>query len=356
MADFFNTNQSTTVLVKFKHKIDSLVPADDFEKQRNSLIRLVVASMESNPDQWDELCQINIQWIGDQFINRMANEEIELTKERLDNICAMCFRFLFELYLSMKNDLAMEFETARRFVFNNVDSFEYSAKEQIEFAIRDMPISIFKAIVNSDAIGSLKNFNEISAKAEKLKDDWDSDLAEREARIDSLKESLSKYENAFNFVGLYQGFDELSTEKKAERDGILFWLRVLSVLIISPIVAELIFVYLHLDNIAAVRDGIFVSIFPTLSLIAISVYYFRVLLFNYKSVKSQLLQIDLRKTLCRFIQNYSEYSSEIKKKDASSLDKFESIIFSGIVTDDGNLPSTFDGMEQIGKLIKAAKS
>jgi len=130
----------------------------------------------------------------------------------------------------------------------------------------------------------------------------------------------------------------------------------LSVLIVLPIISGLIVVYLHLDNIAAVRDGILVSIFPTVSFVAISVYFFRVLLFNYKSVKSQILQIDLRKTLCRFIQNYSEYSSNIKKNDASSLDKFESIIFSGIVTDDGNLPSTFDGMEQIGKLIKAAKS
>lgn len=356
MAELFNTNQSKTVLAKFKHKVDGLAPADDFEKQRNSLIRLVISSMENKPEQWDELCQINIQWIGGQFINRLADEEKGLSKERLDDICSMCFRFLFELYLSMKNDLAMEFEAAKRFVFNNVDSFEHNAKEQIEYAIRDMPISIFKAIANSDGIDSLKNFNVVSAKAEKLRDDWDSELSERETRVNSLKESLSKYENAFNFVGLYQGFDELSTEKKEERDGILFWLRVLSVLIVSPIVAELIFVYMHLDNIAAVKDGLLVSIFPTVSLVAISIYYFRVLLFNYKSLKSQLLQIDLRKTLCRFIQNYSEYSSEMKKKDAGSLDKFESIVFSGIVTDDGSLPSTFDGMDQIGKLIKAAKS
>jgi hypothetical protein len=356
MEELFSTNHSKTVLTKFKHKLNGLVPADDFEKQRNSIVRLVIGSMENKPDQWDELCEINIQWIGDQFINRLADEEKELTKEKLDNICAMCFRFLFELYLSMKNDLAMEFEAARRFVFNNVDSFERDAKEQIEYAIRDMPINIFKAVANSDAIESLKNFNAISAKAEKLKDDWAADLTEREAKVDSLKESLSKYENAFNFVGLYQGFDELATEKKKERDGILFWLRVLSVLIVSPIVSQLIFVYLHLDNIAAVRDGLLISIFPTVSLVAISVYYFRVLLFNYKSVKSQLLQIDLRKTLCRFIQNYSEYSSDIKKKDGNSLEKFENIIFSGIVTDDGNLPSTFDGVEQIGKLIKAAKS
>lgn len=356
MTELFNTNRSKTVLAKFKQKIDSLAPTNDFEVQRNNLIHLVINSMENKPIQWDEFCQINIQWLGDQFINRLADAEKELTKKQLDDICSMCFRFLLELYLSIKNDLAHEFEAAKCFVFKNADSFEHDAKEQIEYAIREMPISIFKAIANSDSIESLKSFNAISNKAKELKEDWDKDLAEREARVDSLKGSLSKYENAFNFVGLYQGFDELANEKKVERDGILSWLRILSVLIISPIIAELVFIYLHLDNISAVRDGLLVSVFPTISLVVIAIYYFRVLLFNYKSVKSQLLQIDLRKTLCRFIQSYSAYSSEIKKQDASSLGKFENIIFSGIVTDDGNLPSTFDGVEQIGKLIKAAKS
>ncbi|MDN3647873.1 hypothetical protein QWZ13_02970 [Reinekea marina] len=312
--------------------------------------------MENKPEQWDSLCQINIGWIGDQFISRLSDEEEELSKERLDDICSMCFRFLFELYLSMKNDLAMEFEAARKFVFNNVELFEANAKEQIEYAIRDMPINIFKSIVNSDSIESIKDFNAVSSKAEKLKEEWEQDLSARETRVDRLKKSLSEYENGFNFVGLYQGFDDLAEAKSTERDNILFWLRILSVIIVFPILAELIVIYQNLDNISGIRDGLIVSLFPTLSLAAIAIYYFRVLLFNYKSVKSQLLQIDLRKTLCRFIQHYSEYSSEIKKQDADSLEKFENIIFSGIVTEDGSLPSTYDGIEQLGKLIKSAKS
>lgn len=356
MKVIFETNQSKTVLSKFKLKVDGLVPADDFEKQRNSLIRLVVNSMESKPEQWDNLCQINIEWIGDQFISRLADEEKELSKERLDDICSMSFRFLFELYLSMKNDLAMEFEAARRFVFNNVDLFESNAKEQIEYAIRDMPINIFKSIANSESIESIKDFNTVSAKADKLKEEWENDLSARESRVDKLKNSLSEYENGFNFVGLYQGFDDLAREKSAERDRVLFWLIVLSVIIVLPVLAELIIIYLNIDDIAAIKDGLIVSIFPTLSLAAIAIYYFRVLLFNYKSIKSQLLQIDLRKTLCRFIQHYSEYSNEIKKQDSESLAKFENIIFSGIVTEEGNLPSTYDGIEQIGKLIKSARS
>jgi hypothetical protein len=354
MMELFDTNQSKTVLSKFRQKIDGLVPSNDFDKQRNSLIRLIINAMEKRPDEWNTFCQINIKWIGDQFINRLADEK-ELTKERLDEICSMCFRFLFELYLSTKNDLAMEFEAARRFVFDNVSLFEVTAKEQIEFAIRDMPISIFKEIANSEGIESLKNFDAVSAKAKNLKEEWDRDLSEKESRVKTIEASLSRYENAFNFVGLYQGFDDLSKEKIRERDGILFWLRLLSLVIVLPIVAELAFIYANIDNLNVIRDGLLVSIFPTISLVAISIYYFRVLLFNYKSVKSQLLQIDLRKTLCRFIQSYSGYASEIKSKDADALERFERVIFSGIVTEDGNLPSTFDGIEQISKLINSFK-
>ncbi len=231
MIKLFDTNQSKTVLAKFRQRIDSLVPSNDFDKQRNSLIRLVINAMDKKPDEWNMFCQINIKWIGDQFISRLADEE-ELNKESLDDICSMIFRFLFELYLSTKNDLAVDFERARRFIFNNLELFESSAREQIEFAIHEMPISIFKAVANSDEIETLKNFDAVAAKAKQLKVEWDNDLIERESRVKAIEESLSKYENAFNFVGLHQGFDDLSKEKIRERDGILFWLKLLSLVIV----------------------------------------------------------------------------------------------------------------------------
>lgn len=97
------------------------------------------------------------------------------------------------------------------------------------------------------------------------------------------------------------------------------------------------------------------ALVPSASIVVISIYYFRVLLFNYRSAKSQLLQIDLRKTLCQFIQSYSEYSSEIKAKDKDALARFESVIFSGIVSTEENMPSTYDGIDQISKLIATLK-
>ncbi|MET0013053.1 MAG: hypothetical protein ABW088_05315 [Sedimenticola sp.] len=355
-SGFFARSQSITALTGFKGRMNTLHTEDEFELARNGHIQTIIQSMANRPGQWDELCEINISWIGDHFISRISDGGEDLSKEKLDDIFSMCFRFLFELYLSMKNDLAPEFERARSFAFEQIEEFEQNAKSQIEYTIRDMPINIFKSIANSESIQSIKNFNEVSRSAIDLREEWENDLAEKEARVLSLKESLNKYESGFNFVGLFDGFNDLSNEKTTEKNNLLFWLRVLGVLIVSPLVVEVIVIYLNLDNLDNIKIPLALSTIPTISLVVIFIYYFRVLLFNYKSVKSQLLQIELRKTLCRFIQHYTEYSSEIKKKDGDSLEKFENIIFSGIVSDDEKLPSTFDGVEQISKLIKAAKS
>ncbi len=357
MKELFNSDQSKVVLSKFKTKIDSLTPEDGFEMGRNNLISLVIGAMASNPEQWDEQCQINIESIGDRFINRLSDAGRELDKERLDDVCSSCFRFFFELYLSMDTDLASEFEEARDFVFDNLEAFENLAKKQIEFALRGLPIRILKQLMNSDAIKSLKDFNAISANAEKLKEEWNQEISDKQSEVEKLKDALNEYKDAFNFVGLYDGFNELAKEKKKELDGLLRWLRILSGLVIAPaIMSGLGVIYFSIKNLDLIQDGLLVSLLPALSLTGIFIYYFRVLLFNYKSVKSQLLQIDLRKTLCQFIQSYATYSQEIKSKDNEALSKFENIIFSGIVTEEGNLPSTYDGLEQIAKLIKSTKS
>jgi hypothetical protein len=348
-------SSNLTVFTKFKARIEVLSPDSDFEKNRNNFIRLVVDSMEKMPGQWDDQCQININWIGSQFISKLSNTKNELSKKELDDICSMCFRFLLELHLSMKDLLALEFENARKFVLHNLETFDFEAKEQMKYAILDLPISIFKSITNNPEIQYLKDFNIISTKASQLKKEWEDDLASREKRVDHLKSELSKHENAFNFVGLFQGYDDLSKNKEKERNHLLIWLRVLGGLVVTPIIVELIFLYKNLNDLNAIKEGVLFSALPTISLIAILIYYFRVLLFNYKSVKSQILQIELRKTLCRFIQSYSEYSSKIKAQDPESLSKFENMIFSGIVSDDGQFPSTYDGIDKVNKFIKSFK-
>lgn len=355
-SKLFDKPNVTAALVKFKNRVDALKAADAFEEARNSHIKSVLTSMAARPADWDQWCQINIGWIGDSFVSAISDDATGLSKQNVDDTFALCFRFLFELYLSIKNDLATDLERVRKFALTHIDGFEPHAKEQIEYTIRDMPISIFKAVANSDAISNLKKYNDLSEQADKKRLAWDEDLSAREQRVSALKSELESYESGFNFVGLFDGFNDLSKEKKGERNILRNWLVVVGLLIVVPLFAELGFLYAHAGEIAEItKSALALSIVPTVSLVAILIYYFRVILFNYRSAKSQLLQIELRKTLCRFIQHYTAYSQEMKQKDKSSLEKFENVIFSGIVSDDGALPSTYDGVEQLGKLVKAIK-
>ena len=57
-------------------------------------------------------------------------------------------------------------------------------------------------------------------------------------------------------------------------------------------------------------------------------YFFRISLFNIRALKSQLLQIDLRLSLCEFISNYTEETAKMRGNAKESFDKFENVIFS----------------------------
>jgi hypothetical protein len=90
----------------------------------------------------------------------------------------------------------------------------------------------------------------------------------------------------------------------------------------------------------------------SITLLLILFWFFRIILHNIKSVKSQIMQLELRMTLCQFIQSYAEKSKELKGYNKEGFEKFENLIFSSIVSSDEKIPSTFDGMEHVSSLLK----
>ena len=97
------------------------------------------------------------------------------------------------------------------------------------------------------------------------------------------------------------------------------------------------------------------NMLPVLGLEFVFIYFFRVVLNHYNSIQTQIMQIELRQSLCQFIQSYAKYAKEIKEKDGASLEKFENLIFSSILSTPDKVPSTFDGIEQLSNLIKNIK-
>lgn len=100
--------------------------------------------------------------------------------------------------------------------------------------------------------------------------------------------------------------------------------------------------------------SIIVHSLPIIAIEIILLYYFRILLQSYNSSKSQIMQLQMRNALCQFIEPYVQFKEEHKEfKD--SFEKFESQIFSSLAPNDESIPSTFDGLEQLGKLVKTLR-
>lgn len=118
-------------------------------------------------------------------------------------------------------------------------------------------------------------------------------------------------------------------------------------------VFDVVYLGLRSDSLDIVNN--LFRLVPYLTLMIIIIYFFRVSLFNFRSIKAQMTQLSLRMSLCQFIQSYADYSKGIISDNKDLLVRFENIIFSNIVVTEENIPSTYDGLEQLATMIGTLK-
>lgn len=172
------------------------------------------------------------------------------------------------------------------------------------------------------------------------------------SEINIIQQSLNEQKSEYNFVGLSKGFTNLKEQKIKELKTQNWAYYSLMVIIIIALTAKFFWSisYLRSDNFDNL--AFIVTTASTVLIILIILYFFRISLMNIKSIKSQILQIDLRLTLCQFIHSYDTGTESLRKEHMKgSLDKFESIIFAPIVATEENIPTTFDGLEQLTAMI-----
>lgn len=334
--------------------------ADELTKPQGLYVALgnIVNLMISNPDKFDEFCSVNIEWIGKYFIGQLSDLLKAPAEQRLksaQSAFTLAYRFLCELEFTQPGDPSFEVSRIMSFVHDNLEEFEGTHRQQLVYAAYTMPAQVAKRLIRHPSISDFRSFSQAVEESRKLKENWDADLGKRQALLQGLSDGLKKITSEYNFVGLVDGFKRLRLAKLFEQ-RVAFWgLLVVGALMIVLPAAKVTFVILNLEEIEKHR---FIFIYSLPTIIAIEVillYFFRVILSQFRSVKTQLLQIDLRISLCQFVESYADYVSKIREKDSSALGKFEALIFSGLVTDETGIPSTFDGVEQIASLIRSLR-
>lgn len=331
---------------------------DGREEPEAIQIRKVLYVIQKNAQPFDDRCQLNIEWIGGSISNGID----AVAAEGLDNpaaigeLISMLFRVVCEFELSSPGELSMELRSFQSWVDDNAMQLGGNASLEVNFARHQMPVSILKALLGLDVVRNLPNIQTYAAGVEGKFKEWSEDLASREARTNALRDALNRHESGFNFVGLYQGFDDLSKAKKDE----VWWLRLYVVLlgigVMLPLFVELLLLFWYRSEVKTLDLPLLFSILPVVSLTLILIYYFRLAVRSFEGAKAQLSQIELRKTMCRFVESYADFAKRMKKDNAETLGKFENMIFSNIVGSDEKLPATFDGVEQLSALIKSVKS
>lgn len=354
---FFGDEINAKVIGSFLRKAEAAHITDSHRRTRLDLSCKIIGFIYKSPEGWDERCSFNIKHIGEQYLQWLR--DFDATKPSdIDHIYCMSYRFLceFDFLVGAGKELSMELRSIKNKIQEDNAEMDGDIRSQIVYASFVMPANIAKEFINDANIGVFRDFEQKKQEAEKLKEQWENEIESKKVETDILKDKLDEYKIGFNFVGLYQGFSDL-TKKKSKEAFWLFWSLIgMGFLIIIPLIVEII---LALQGVyVGLSLGIdrFILLLPMISIEVVLIYFFRVILMNHRSVKAQAMQIELRQTLCQFIQSYADYSAKIKKQDGVALEKFESLIFSGILSDPEKLPSTFDGIEQIGNFIKSVKS
>lgn len=356
---FFNDPSNLRTLSNFKNALDMLPEHEGAELHVVNPLLIIIHSMISSRQEYDKHCQVNINWIGNGFISEMQNFLSGSKKnkdEALISIFTSAYRFLCELEFSIQSGLSAQLSSVKNFVAENFDNFGRLDKSQLIFAEYFMPARILKNMINSPEILEIKSFTSSVGVASKMKEKWDEEISQKEARLNALESNIKNITASYNFVALSKGFSQLLDQKKKDKHWAFISMLLLGILMLLPVAAQIVFAIENIETIEKHKSTLIYILPAILTTEILIFYFFRVVLTHFNSLKAQILQLDLRVSLCQFIESYSEYASRIKANDKSALEKFEQMIFSGLVASEGDIPSTFDGIEQIGKIVSSLKS
>jgi hypothetical protein len=353
---FFGDENNAQVLGKFLRKAEAAHVEEDARAKRLSISREIIGYIYKAPEGWDERCTFNIKYVGNQFLQWLRDFD-PAKKDHIDHIYSMAYRFLceFDFLVGPGKELGIELRRIKGQIESDVAEMDGDVRSQIIYSSYVMPANIAKEFINDGNFANFREFETKKSEAETLKKQWDEEIRVKKAEIEAIKEKLSEYKTGFNFVGLYQGFERLAEQKNKEASKLFWSLIAMGLIIVLPLLIEIFIAITGLYQGKTLSTDHLIVIIPLISIELILIYYFRVILHNLASVRAQKMQIELRQTLCQFIQSYTEYSQKIKKEDKSALEKFENLIFSGILPDPEKIPSTFDGIDQIGNLVKSLK-
>lgn len=313
-------------------------------------VLLSLRDFEARSEEYDRECIFNKSVFYSRFSNFLLSYEGE--DQKLSSLFCVCYRFVCEFEIVSPSRLAESVSTAKM----NLVGLEFEdypeVKEQYLWANTQMPIQILRRFFDNPDVRGFSSFSENIKIAKNEIERFDHAYCQKVERISELERRLQRSEQGYNFANLNEGFSRLKVAKLIEKNITLFllWLSGLALLAV-PLLKIFGLLPERVGEYALAIDFLVILGFELLL-----IYYFRIFLHNFKSLKLQILQVDLRMTLCSFIESYSDFAVKTRQGDKEVLQKFEQIIFSEVSSGDSAMPSVFDGIEHVSSVFGKIKS
>lgn len=255
-----------------------------------------------------------------------------------------------------------------------------------------------RGIIQEQLAESKSNLNEIKEALAAYKEEF----SEASGKTSDYMNVLKKLQGDLGFLTLGKAFTDFIDEKKSERGWLLCWLLLIGVLVVGVPAGVATWELTHVNNAsvtvtssqasgkngsteAAGKNGTetvskeaksgaiagrevpsgvkvgsedgggvlrFLYLLPISAIELILVFYFRVVLGQFHSVSAQLLQLRMRLAVCRFLESYGEFR---EKNKALPFDRFDALVFSNLMPNADQVPSTFDGLDGLAKIFESVR-
>ncbi|HCB1766405.1 MULTISPECIES: hypothetical protein [Citrobacter] len=321
------------------------------------------------------------------FNPRYRDSILDFSKEDFDSLLSVDFyhatqklhlfislKILWQYTLSLQGDniplgkRCYDTDAVRKLDYIDNEAWESDLggyTPHFRWIVNIMPFDLYRKYLTSPEITEAKKLTEnIDEARSKLKKEVDTIIATSKKSIDDLSKvrseatdlaaRLTDVKREGNFKLLAKAFSTLRIAKREEVKYAQYRMWVFIVLL--TVLPAISFLYFQFNEIKSISLSL-VKYLPIVSLEILFFYFMRLFYIEVKSLKSQLVQIDLRLNLCEFIYDYIETRDKTHSdKVSDSWKAFESLIFSPIQPNEDKIPSVMDGTDVLadlaGKILK----